>query len=190
MVNVEIKQKSLYSPLESGVVVRLRAGDEVVLSGTVLTARDQAHKRFCESLADGKTLPVNLAGAVIYYVGPTPATPGKVIGAAGPTTSSRMDAFAPTLFAAGVKATIGKGGRGQAVRRSLMQHQAVHFSALGGAGALLNKHITACRLIAYEDLGAEAVYQLEFKNFPLVVAYDSYGRSVYGEAKLETGDLV
>jgi fumarate hydratase subunit beta len=169
----------LHTPLDDTAVRKLKAGDEVVLSGMVYAARDQAHKRLCELITQGKPLLFDLAGAVIYFVGPTPARPGQVIGAAGPTTSSRMDAFSPILYANGLKATIGKGYRCQEVRQALQQYGAVHFSALGGAGALLNKHIVKCELVAYEDLGAEAIRRLEFREFPAVVAYDSHGNSVY-----------
>jgi fumarate hydratase subunit beta len=178
------KQVIISTPLEAGTVRQLHAGDEVIMSGTVLTARDQAHRRLCDCIAEGKRLPVSLKGSIIYYVGPTPPAPGRVIGAAGPTTSSRMDAFAPVLYAAGVRGTIGKGRRDRTVREALVRHEAVHFSALGGAGALLSKHITACKVIAYEELGAEAVYELQFANFPAVVAYDCFGYSIYGEPEL------
>lgn len=169
----------IQTPLTAKVVGRLCAGDEVLLSGVVYAARDQAHKRLCALLAEGKPLPFEPAGQAIYYVGPTPARPGRVIGAAGPTTSSRMDAFTPALLACGLKATIGKGLRGPAVQEAIVKYGALHFSALGGAGALLSRHIVANELVAWEDLGAEAVRRLEFKNFPLVVAYDAHGGCVY-----------
>jgi fumarate hydratase subunit beta len=171
----------LKTPLTDAAVRTLRAGDAISLSGYVYAARDQAHKRLCELIEQGKPLPIDLQGAAIYYVGPTPAHPGQVIGAAGPTTSSRMDAFAPALYARGVKATLGKGYRGANVRKALQEYGAVHFSALGGAGALLSKHIVACELVAYEDLGSEAIRRLEFREFPLVVAYDTFGKSVYND---------
>ena len=135
------EKKEIISPLTDAVVQSLRAGDEVLISGSVLTARDQAHKRLCEVIVAGQKLPVDLTDAVIYFVGPTPAAKGRVIGAAGPTTSSRMDAFTPTLLAQGLKGTIGKGYRGQTVRDALKQYGGVHFATLGGAGALLSKHI-------------------------------------------------
>ncbi|MBM4104234.1 MAG: TRZ/ATZ family protein [Planctomycetes bacterium] len=169
----------LRTPLDDSAVKSLRAGDEALISGVVYAARDQAHKRLCELIARGEKLPVDLRGAAIYFVGPTPARPGQVIGAAGPTTSSRMDAFSPILYAQGLRATIGKGYRSQAVREALRQYGAVHFSALGGAGALLSKHIVKCETAAYEDLGTEAIRRLEFRDFPAVVAYDAYGASVY-----------
>ena len=170
---------SVQTPLTDAVLRQLRAGDEVLLSGTVYAARDQAHKRLCALIEAGKPLPFDPAGQAIYYVGPTPTPPGRVIGAAGPTTSSRMDAFTPALLACGLKATIGKGLRGPAVCNAIVQYGAVHFSALGGAGALLSRHIVANELVAWEDLGAEAVRRLEFKDFPLIVAYDAFGGCVY-----------
>ena len=173
------EKKEIISPLTDAVVQSLRAGDEVLISGSVLTARDQAHKRLCEVIAAGQKLPVDLTDAVIYFVGPTPAAKGRVIGAAGPTTSSRMDAFTPTLLAQGLKGTIGKGYRGQTVRDALKQYGGVHFATLGGAGALLSKHIVKSEILAYADLGTEAIRLLEFKDFPAVVAYDCYGNSVY-----------
>ncbi len=173
------QKKRIKTPLDDATVRQLRVGDEVLISGNVLTARDQAHKRLCERIAQGEALPVDLAGELIYFVGPTPAAPGRVIGAAGPTTSSRMDAFTPQLLACGLKGTIGKGYRGQSVRDALVKNIAVHFATLGGAGALLSKHIIKSKIIAYEDLGTEAIRLLEFQDFPAVVAYDCYGNSVY-----------
>ena len=166
-------------PLSDEHVRQLRAGDEVLISGIIYTARDMAHKRLCEAIDKGRTLPFNLKGAIIYFVGPTPARPGQVIGAAGPTTSSRMDAFSPRMLANGLKAMIGKGYRSQDVRDALKKYAAVHFSAIGGAGALLSKHIVAAEVIAYEDLGTEAIRRLEVVDFPALVAYDCYGNSVY-----------
>jgi fumarate hydratase subunit beta len=173
------KPVELKPPLTESVVRSLKAGDEVVVCGVVYAARDMAHKRLCRSLEAGEESPFPLEGAVIYYVGPTPARPGQVIGAAGPTTSSRMDAFAPMLIANGLKATIGKGYRGEEVRQALKQYGAVHLATIGGAGALLSRHIVAAEVIAYEDLGAEAVRKLQVVDFPAIVAYDSYGNSVY-----------
>ncbi|HOK94709.1 MAG TPA: FumA C-terminus/TtdB family hydratase beta subunit [Anaerohalosphaeraceae bacterium] len=172
-------KKIITTPLDNAVVQHLHAGDEVLICGTVFAARDQAHKRFCDCIAQGRPLPAAIEGALIYFVGPTPAPPGKIIGAAGPTTSSRMDAFTPMLLAYGLKGTIGKGYRSQAVRDALVKYGGVHFSALGGAGALLSRHIVRNEIAAYEDLGPEAVRLLEFKDFPAVVAYDCWGKSVY-----------
>ncbi len=175
--------KRIETPLTAGDVKGFRAGDEVLINGVVYGARDVAHKRICEAIEAGESLPFELEGAVIYFVGPTPARAGRVIGAAGPTTSSRMDAFGPILIAHGLRGMIGKGYRGQEVREALKKYGAVHFSTIGGAGALLSRHIVAAEVIAYEDLGTEAVRRLEVVDFPAIVAYDSYGHSVYKEAK-------
>jgi fumarate hydratase subunit beta len=174
-----MEEKLIQTPLTSEQIGTLRDGDWVRLSGVVYAARDQAHRRLCALLESGQRLPFELKGAVIYYVGPTPEPPGRVIGAAGPTTAARMDSFAPALFRAGLKGTIGKGYRSEEVQRALQQYRAVHFSALGGFGALLSRHIVSSRVIAYEDLGPEAIRELVFDNFPAVVAYDCFGNSVY-----------
>ena len=171
--------KTLQPPLTEADVRSLKAGDEVLITGVIYTARDMAHKRLCEAIEAGRELPFPLEGAIIYFVGPTPARPGRVIGAAGPTTSSRMDAFSPKLLAKGLKAMLGKGYRGDQVRDALKKYGAVHLSTIGGAGALLSKHIIAAELIAYEDLGTEAVRKLQVVDFPAIVAYDCYGNSVY-----------
>ena len=171
--------RKLQAPLAEADVRSLNAGDEVLISGVVYTARDMAHKRLCEAIEADRELPFELAGAIIYFVGPTPAAPGRVIGAAGPTTSSRMDPFSPALIANGLKAMIGKGYRGEAVREALKKYGAVHLATLGGAGALLSKCILASEIIAYEELGTEAVRKLQVVDFPAVVAYDCYGNSVY-----------
>ena len=171
--------KKLQPPLSDSDVRSLKAGDEVVVSGVVYAARDMAHKRLCEAVDAGQKLPFELEGAVIYFVGPSPARPGRVIGAAGPTTSSRMDAFSPKLIAGGLRAMIGKGYRGQQVREALKKYGAVHLSTIGGAGALLSRYIVSAEVIAYNDLGTEAVRKLEVVDFPAIVAYDCYGNSVY-----------
>lgn len=168
-------------PLTDSVVRSLKAGDEVKITGVIYTARDMAHKRLCEALDTGQKLPFDLAGAVIYYCGPSPAAPGQVIGAAGPTTSSRMDPFSPKLIANGLKAMLGKGYRGDDVRAALKKHRAVHLSTIGGAGALLSKHIISAEITAYEDLGTEAIRKLEVVDFPAIVAYDTHGNTVYKE---------
>ena len=173
----------LQTPLTDAAVKSLKAGDGVEITGTVYTARDVAHKRLCQLVDAGDDLPVDLTGQVIYFVGPTPARDGAAIGAAGPTTSSRMDAFSPKLIKVGLKGMIGKGYRGAEVRDALKEHGAIHFATIGGAGALLSKHITAAEIVAYEDLGTEAIRKLEVKDFPAVVAYDSHGKSVYGDDK-------
>ncbi|HBG25718.1 MAG: fumarate hydratase [Planctomycetes bacterium GWF2_41_51] len=173
--------KKIITPLTIEAVHSLKAGDEVAITGTVYTARDAAHKRLCEIIAQGGKLPIPLDGQVIYFVGPTPAPPGKVIGSAGPTTSARMDKFSPILLDAGLKGMIGKGYRGDAVRESLKKNCAVHFAALGGAGALLSHYIISAEVVAYEDLGTEAIRKLELKDFPAIVAYDCYGNSVFNK---------
>jgi fumarate hydratase subunit beta len=167
------------APIAERDVRRLTAGDEVTLSGVVYSARDVAHKRLCAALDRGERLPIELEGTIIYFVGPTPARAGAVIGAAGPTTASRMDPFSPRLIACGLRAMIGKGYRNDEVRRALRRYGAVHLSTLGGAGALLSKHIVAAETVAYEDLGTEAIRRLEVVDFPAIVAYDAAGGSVY-----------
>ncbi len=173
------KVKKLASPLSEADVRSLKAGDQILVSGAVYTARDMAHKRLCASLEAGQKLPFELEGSIIYFLGPSPARPGRVIGAAGPTTSARMDAFSPKLIAAGLRAMIGKGYRGDEVRKALKEYGAVHLAAVGGAGALLSKCIKSVEVIAYEDLGTEAVRKLEVVDFPVIVAYDAAGNSVY-----------
>lgn len=170
---------SLRTPLSDSIIQTLKAGMDIRLSGRVYSARDMAHKRLCELTNAGQSLPIDLRGQVIYFVGPTPAPAGRPIGAAGPTTSARMDAFSPILLAAGLKGMIGKGYRSDRVREALRQFGAVHFSTLGGAGALLSKHIVSSEIVAYEDLGTEAIRRLELVDFPCVVAYDAFGGSVY-----------
>jgi len=171
--------KRLNTPLSDEDVKSLKAGDEVAISGVMYTARDMAHKKLCELIDAGKRLPIKLAGQVIYFVGPTPAAKGRVIGAAGPTTSARMDAFSPKLIAAGLKGMIGKGYRNEAVRAALAKYGAVHFSTIGGAGALLSKYISSSEVVAYEELGTEAIRKLGVVDFPCVVAYDVFGNTVY-----------
>ncbi len=172
---------SLTAPLRDEDLRKLRAGDVVRLSGTVYTARDAAHKRLCEQLDNNEEPPFPLQGAVIYYVGPSPAPEGRPIGSAGPTTSYRMDTYAPRLHALGVKASIGKGKRSQAVRDALREHTGVYFGATGGAGALLSQCITGAEVIAYADLGPEAVRRLTVQDFPLLVVNDSHGNELYAK---------
>jgi fumarate hydratase subunit beta len=173
------KAQKLQPPLTETDVRSLKAGNEVLITGVIYGARDMAHKRLCQSIDAGEKLPFEIEGAIIYFVGPTPARSGRIIGAAGPTTSSRMDPFSPKLVAKGLKAMIGKGYRNDEVREALKKFTAVHLSTIGGAGALLSKHIVAAEVIAYEDLGTEAIRRLQVVDFPAIVAYDSYGNSVY-----------
>ena len=169
----------LETPLSKSDVLKLKAGDEVLINGYIYTARDIAHKRLCDLIDSGGKVPIELEGAIIYFVGPTPARPGKVIGSAGPTTSSRMDAYSPKLIAKGLRAMIGKGYRGQQVRQAMQKYGAVHLAAIGGAGALLSKHIVSAQVIAYDDLDAEAIRKLRVVDFPAVVAYDANGKTIY-----------
>ena len=171
--------KHISAPLTKEIAKSLRAGDSVELSGTIYTARDAAHKRLCQLAADGKPLPFPVEGSVIYYVGPSPARPGQVIGSAGPTTSYRMDAYSPTLLRLGDLGMIGKGKRNDQVIQAMKDTGAVYFGAIGGAGALLSKCIKSSRLICYEDLGAEAVRELQVENLPLTVVIDSLGNNLY-----------
>ena len=173
----------LTTPLTDEDVMPLRAGQQVLISGIVYTARDAAHGRMSDALANGESLPFDVRGQVIYYVGPSPAPPGRVIGAAGPTTAGRMDRYTPALLARGLKGTIGKGPRCDEVRAALQQHKAVYFGAIGGAGALLSKCIKSAELIAYEDLGTEAIRRLEIEDFPAIVVNDCHGGDAYTEAK-------
>ena len=170
----------LSPPLDEKTARSLRAGQRVLISGPVLTGRDAAHKRLYDLLRAGKELPITLEGEIIYFVGPTPARPGKVSGSAGPTTSSRMDAYSPTLLEAGLRGMIGKGYRGEEVREALAKFGAVHLAAPGGLGALLGSKITLSEIVAYEELGTEAIRRMIVKDFPVVVAYDAHGGSVYG----------
>ena len=177
----------LTAPLKEEDVAKLRIGDKVFLSGTIYTARDAAHKRLIEGLDRNEKPPFELKGSVIYYVGPTPPRPGMVIGAAGPTTAVRMDAYAPRLMKEGMKGMIAKGKRNEAVKSAMKEHKVVYFGATGGAGALINKCIKKADVIAFEDLGPEAVRKLEVEDFPLVVVGDSQGGDLYieGRAKWE-----
>lgn len=175
--------KALRTPLTDEAVAQLHAGDEVAITGVMYAARDAAHRRMVEALEKGQPLPFDIRGQVIYYVGPTPPRPGQVIGSAGPTTSYRMDQFTPPLLAAGMKGCIGKAGRGPAVREALKKHKAVYFGAIGGAGALLARHIKSARVVAYEDLGTEAVRMLEVEEFPVIVVNDIYGNDLFEQGK-------
>ena len=174
--------KRITAPLTTEEAAVLRAGDTVLLSGVVYTARDAAHKRMCEALDRGEALPFDMRDAVIYYVGPTPPPPGRVIGSAGPTTSGRMDAYAPRLMDEGLRGMIGKGERSQAVVESMKKNGAVYFAATGGAAALLASRIREAQVIAWEDLGTEAVRRLVVEDFPLTVVIDSRGEDLYRTA--------
>ena len=170
-------------PMSRETARTLKAGDSVLLSGVIYTARDAAHKRLCELAAQGKALPLDVDGATIYFVGPTPAKPGEVIGSAGPTTAYRMDAYSPTLINLGLTGMIGKGKRNADVVNAMKECGAVYFGAIGGCGALLSRCIKKAEIIAYEDLGAEAIRRLEVENFPVVVIIDSEGNNLYETGK-------
>jgi len=170
---------AITTPLTESDVARLRIGDRVLLSGVIYTGRDAAHKRLFELLQAGKPLPVDLRGQVIYYVGPTPAKPGRVIGSAGPTTASRMDAYTPLLIEHGLKGMIGKGRRSPEVIEAMKKHKAVYFGATGGAAALLARCVKKAEIIAYDDLGPEAIHCLEVEDFPLIVINDTLGGDLY-----------
>ena len=172
-------------PLTRELSRTLHAGDQVLLSGTIYTSRDAGHKRMCEALARGEELPFDPTDATIYYVGPTPAKPGQVIGSAGPTTSDRMDAYAPRMMEAGARGMIGKGARLPEVIDAIREYEGTYFGAIGGAGALLAKSIKKSELIAYEDLGAEALRRLEVEDMPLVVIIDSQGNNLYEKGREE-----
>jgi len=171
------------TPLSDEDVRTLRAGQPVLISGVFYTARDAAHKRMTDALERGEDLPFDIRGQVIYYVGPTPAPPGRVIGAAGPTTAGRMDRYAPALLARGLKGMIGKGSRSQDVRDALQKYTAVYFGGLGGAGALLARSIQTVEIVAYEDLGTEAIRRIEVVDFPAIVVNDCYGGDAYADAR-------
>jgi len=169
----------LTTPLTDKDIESLKAGDNILLDGVLITARDAAHKRIVEEMDSGGTLPVELSGQVIYYVGPSPARPGRPIGSAGPTTSYRMDAYAIRLMEKGIKGMIGKGKRSPAIIEAMKKHKCVYFAAVGGAGALLARRITASEIVAYEDLGPEAVRRLTVKDFPVIVINDIFGGDAY-----------
>lgn len=171
--------KKISVPIKKEDVKQLKAGDYVLLSGTIYTARDAAHKRMQETLQKGESLPFEIKGNVIYYMGPSPAREGRPIGSAGPTTASRMDKYTPQLLDLGLGAMIGKGKRSQAVIDGIIRNQSVYFAAVGGAGALLSKRILSSEVIAYEDLGTEAVRKLEIQDFPVIVVIDSEGNNLY-----------
>lgn len=174
--------KRITTPLSDDVIETLRCGDLCLITGKLLTARDKAHERIKRMTESGEQLPFDLRGELIYYVGPTPAKPGEIIGAAGPTTSSRMDPFSPMMLELGIKGMIGKGRRDRETIELIRQHHAVYFSSFGGAGAYLSKRIISSRVIAFDDLASEAVHELQVESFPVVVAIDIYGEDIYEHA--------
>ena len=174
--------KYINVPIDTEEILKLNAGDYVYLTGTIYTARDAAHKRMYEALQRGETLPLEMKGNVIYYLGPSPAREGKVIGSAGPTTSSRMDKYTPALLEMGLKCMIGKGKRSKEVKDAIVQNGAVYFAAVGGAGALLSRSIISSEVIAYEDLGTEAIRKLTVKDLPVIVVVDRQGNDLYETA--------
>ena len=173
------------APLSREEARKLKSGDSCLISGVIYTARDAAHKRLCELADKGLELPLDIKDSIIYYVGPTPAKEGQAIGSAGPTTSYRMDAYSPTLIRLGETGMIGKGKRGPEVVAAMKEHGAVYFGALGGCGALLSKCIKKAEVIAYDDLGAEAIRRLEVEDFPVVVVIDSEGNNLYEKGKAD-----
>jgi len=171
--------KRITTPLTPEKVRALRAGDQVLISGTIYTGRDAAHRRLCEAVEANQPLPFDPQDAIIYYVGPTPTPPGKVFGSGGPTTSGRMDAYAPTMLSLGLRGMIGKGYRNDAVKEAMKKYQGIYFGAIGGAGAVIGNAVQSCEIIAYEDLGPEAIRRLEVKDFPAVVVIDCEGNDLY-----------
>ncbi len=174
---------SIKTPFTREDARKLKAGDSCLITGVIYTARDAAHKRLCELVAEGKPLPMDAKDSIIYFVGPTPAKPGQAVGSAGPTTSYRMDAYSPTMIAQGQTGMIGKGKRGPEVIAAMKEHGAVYFGAIGGCGALLAKCIKKAEVIAYDDLGAEAIRRLEVEDFPVIVIIDSEGNNLYESGK-------
>jgi fumarate hydratase subunit beta len=179
----------LKTPLSDEDVEKLKIGDRILLNGVIYTGRDAAHKRLSDLLTEGKELPFDIRGQIIYYVGPTPAKPGQVFGSAGPTTSYRMDAYAPALIEKGLKGMIGKGMRSDSVKEAMKKHKAIYFAATGGAGALLAKKVKKAEVVAYEDLGPEAVRRLEVEDLPVIVINDVQGNDLYieGEKRYRQG---
>jgi len=175
--------KSLKTPLTNDDLKDLKIGDKVMLTGPIYSARDAAHKRIVDLIDKNEKLPFDLKGAAVYYVGPAPAKPGQAIGSAGPTTSGRMDAYTPLLISKGLKAMIGKGPRSKEVKQAMKEHGAVYLAAIGGAGALISKSITKADVVAYEELGAEAIRLMQVKDLPLIVAIDMHGNDLYETGK-------
>lgn len=174
---------TLTTPLTYEQIKNLKSGDSVTITGTIYTARDAAHKRMCEAIESTGALPFDIKGQIIYYVGPCPCKDSEIIGSCGPTTSGRMDAYAPTLISLGLSGMIGKGIRSDAVKNAMIEHNAVYFGAIGGAGALIARHVISSEVIAYDDLGTEAIRKLEVKDFPVTVIFDSYGNDLYETGK-------
>jgi fumarate hydratase subunit beta len=182
---MEMEVIRITAPMDDKMVEQLKAGDQVLITGTIYTARDAAHKRLIESLDKGEKMPFDVNKQVIYYMGPSPAKPGHAIGSAGPTTSGRMDTYAPRLLAMGLKGMIGKGDRSPAVKDAIKKYKAIYFAAIGGAGALISKTILKSEPVAYADLGAEAIRRLQVKDFPATVINDIYGGDLYEQGKAQ-----
>jgi fumarate hydratase subunit beta len=175
--------KDVTTPLTDADVQTLKAGDRVRITGVIYTARDAAHARLFPLIEKGEKLPIDIKGAIIYYTGPSPARPGDVVGSIGPTTASRMDKFTPSLLQHGLKGTIGKGYRGQPVKDALQQHKGVYFGGIGGAGAVLSAYVKKLSIVAYEDLGTEAIRRLEVEGFPVIVLNDCHGGDLYADGQ-------
>lgn len=182
MERIALVEKYITTPLTDEKIKDLKSGDYVYITGTIYSARDAAHKRLYEAVLENKQIPLNIDNAIIYYLGPTPARENQVIGSAGPTTSSRMDKYTPTLLDMGLKGMIGKGRRSKEVVSSMVKNNAVYFAAVGGAGALLSKCIINSRVIAYDDLETEAIRELQVKDFPVIVVIDAKGNNLYDTA--------
>jgi fumarate hydratase subunit beta len=176
---------AITSPFETEVIEKLTVGTRVTISGVVYTARDAAHQRLVQAIDSSDKLPFNLSGQTLYYLGPSPARPGQVIGSAGPTTSNRMDIYTPPLLAAGLRAMIGKGNRSPEVKEAIKKHKAIYLATIGGAGALLSRTIKKAEVIAYPDLAAEAIMRLEVEGFPAIVANDIYGGDLFSQGKVK-----
>ena len=174
---------NITTPISEDVLKNLKAGDNITITGDIYTARDAAHLRMCEALENGKELPFDIKGQIIYYVGPCPSKPGEVIGSCGPTTSYRMDAYAPKLIELGLKGMIGKGLRNNEVKKACLDYGCIYFGAIGGAGALLSRHVKKAEIIAYDDLGTEAIRKLTVEDFPVTVIMDIYGNNLYESGK-------
>jgi fumarate hydratase subunit beta len=185
--DMSMKKWNITTPLDEKTIEKLKAGDQVLITGTIYSARDAAHKRMVEALDKGEKLPFDIRNQIIYYMGPAPARPGWSIGSAGPTTSGRMDSYAPRLMAEGLKGMIGKGNRNQSVKDAMKKYRAVYFAAIGGAGALIAKSIKKAEVIAYEDLGAEAIRVLQVENFPATVINDVYSGDLYEQGREKYG---